>query len=163
MIDIQAHQNLAQSRRKENEQFLAQLKKRKPKDLDKIAKDFHDEVFAKFDCLECGNCCRGTGPLFIEKDIERIAKQLKIKPQQFTDSYLKKDEENDWVFQCVPCPFLGEDNFCFIYDVRPRACREFPHTDRKRLYQINHLTIKNLEICPAAFQIIEKLKEHYLF
>ena len=163
MIDIEAHKNFAVSKSQENKTFLNQLKKKKPKDLDTKAKEFHEEAFSEIDCLECGNCCRGTGPLFIEKDIERVSKSLKMKEGDFTDQYLRKDEDGDWVFKSVPCPFLGDDNYCFIYENRPRACREFPHTDRRKLYQINHLTIKNIEICPAAYKIIEKLKEHYQF
>lgn len=46
--------------------------------------------------------------------------------------YLRVDEDNDKVFKSMPCPFLGEDNLCSIYDIRPKACREFPHTDRKK-------------------------------
>ncbi|HAI79571.1 MAG TPA: zinc/iron-chelating domain-containing protein, partial [Chryseobacterium sp.] len=37
---------------------------------------------------------------------------------------------------------------------------EFPHTDRKKIYQINHLTIKNTAICPAAFEFVELLKKN---
>jgi len=42
--------------------------------------------------------------------------------------------------------------------VRPKACREFPHTDRKKFQQISHLTLKNVAICPAAFNIVEEMK-----
>ncbi len=41
-----------------------------------------------------------------------------------------------------------------IYDVRPKACREFPHTDRKKFHQIADLTLKNVAICPAAYNIV---------
>lgn len=161
MINVAAYKTLASSKEEENKNFLNYLKKKKPKDLDVVAKSIHDEVFSQIDCLQCGNCCRGTGPLFIEKDIEKVAKTLKMKVAEFVQSYLRKDEDGDWVFQSIPCPFLGEDNHCFIYENRPRACREFPHTDRKKLYQINHLTLENLKICPAVYQIVEKLKIKY--
>jgi len=90
----------------------------------------HDEVFGCTDCLECANCCSTTGPSFTDKDIGRIAKHLRIKPSKFTEKYLRIDEDKDYVLQQVPCAFLGEDNRCKIYDVRPKACREFPQTDR---------------------------------
>lgn len=121
--------------------------------------EIHEEVFAKTDCLECANCCKTTGPLFERKDIDRIAKFLNIKPAQFEANYLRIDEDNDWVLQLVPCAFLGEDNACSIYDVRPKACREFPHTDRPKIYKIAQHTQKNVAICPAAFSIVEKMKE----
>jgi len=90
---------------------------------------------------------------------QRISKSFRQKPQQFIDQYLRIDEDNDYVLKSVPCAFLDSDNKCFIYDVRPKACREFPHTDRKKFQQISDLTLKNVAICPAAFNIVEKMKE----
>ena len=144
---------------RETKSFFQRLKKRPPKKLDKITQNIHEEVFAQTNCLDCANCCKTTGPLFERKDIERIAKYLRLKPAQFEAQYLRVDEENDWVLQQVPCAFLGEDNACSIYDVRPKACREFPHTDRPKIYQIAQHTQKNVAICPAAFSIVEKMKE----
>ena len=144
---------------RETKSFFQRLKKRPPKKLDKITQNIHEEVFAQTNCLDCANCCKTTGPLFERKDIERIAKYLRLKPVQFEAQYLRIDEENDWVLQQVPCAFLGEDNACSIYDVRPKACREFPHTDRPKIYQIAQHTQKNVAICPAAFSIVEKMKE----
>lgn len=109
------------------------------------------------DCTKCANCCKCLGPLWTEADIERVAKRERMKLADFEDAYLRVDEDGDKVFQCMPCPFLGQDNLCDIYDVRPKACREFPHTDRKKIYQINNLTIKNTEYCPAAYLFVEKL------
>ena len=60
----------------------------------------------------------------------------------------------------LPCVFLGDDNYCSIYEVRPKACREFPHTNRKKFYQISNLTLKNVAICPAAYNIVEALKKN---
>lgn len=112
----------------------------------------------KTNCLDCANCCKTTGPLFTSADIERVSKHLRQKPQQFIDRYLRIDEDQDYVLQTVPCDFLDQDNTCFIYDVRPKACREFPHTDRKKFNQITDLTLNNVAICPAAFNIVEKMK-----
>lgn len=154
-------QQLAQQAKdttQETKKFFKQLKKRPPKNLDVLTQEIHDEVFAKTDCLQCANCCKTTGPLFERKDIDRIAKYLRMKPSVFEAKYLKVDEENDWVLQRVPCAFLDSDNSCFIYDVRPKACREFPHTNRKKIYQIAAITQKNVAICPAAFDIVEQMK-----
>ena len=119
----------------------------------------HDKVFECTDCLKCANCCTTTGPLFTDKDIIRIAKYLRIKPSEFTEKYLRIDEDRDYVLKSVPCTFLGEDNYCSIYEVRPKACREYPHTDRKKQNQLLNLTEKNIEVCPAVFNIVEKLKK----
>ena len=156
---IQQLPQRAKDTARETKSFFQRLKKRPPKKLDKITQNIHEEVFAQTNCLDCANCCKTTGPLFERKDIERIAKYLRLKPEQFEAQYLRIDEENDWVLQQVPCAFLGEDNACSIYDVRPKACREFPHTDRPKIYQIAQHTQKNVAICPAAFSIVEKMKE----
>ena len=74
----------------------------------------HEEVFACTDCLKCANCCSTTGPLFTDKDIGRIAKHLRIKPSEFTEKYLRIDEDKDYVLQQVPCAFLEEDNNLFF-------------------------------------------------
>ncbi|MGC6430084.1 MAG: YkgJ family cysteine cluster protein [Jejuia sp.] len=150
---------LAKDKHNENKKFFQKLKRKAPKDLDYVMQDLHDEEFERTDCLECANCCKTTGPLFTDKDIERISKFFKLRPQQFITQYLRIDEDNDYVLQTVPCTFLGADNYCSIYDVRPKACREFPHTDRKKFQQISNLTLKNVAICPAAFNIVEAMKE----
>jgi Fe-S-cluster containining protein len=149
---------LAKDKQNENKKFFAKLKKKPPKNLDYIMQDLHEEEFERTDCLECANCCKTTGPLFTNADVERIAKHFRQKPQQFIDQYLRIDEDNDYVLQQVPCTFLGADNYCSIYDVRPKACREFPHTDRKKFQQISNLTMKNVAICPAAYNIVEAMK-----
>ncbi|WP_299112963.1 YkgJ family cysteine cluster protein [uncultured Winogradskyella sp.] len=150
---------LAKDKHKENKAFFAKLKKRPPKKIDYIMQDLHEKEFERTDCLECANCCKTTGPLFTDKDIERIAKYFKMKPQKFVEQFLRLDEENDYILQSVPCTFLGVDNYCSIYDVRPKACREFPHTDRKKFQQISNLTLKNVAICPAAYNIVEAMKQ----
>ncbi|MGB6153790.1 MAG: YkgJ family cysteine cluster protein [Pricia sp.] len=143
----------------ENKKFFKNLKRKPPKNLDYIMQELHEAEFERTDCLECANCCKTTGPLFTNADIERIAKHFRQKPQAFIEQHLRIDEDNDYVLQRVPCTFLGADNYCSIYDVRPKACREFPHTDRKKFQQISHLTLKNVAVCPAAFNIVEAMKE----
>lgn len=158
-IDIGKYHQLALQKQKEHRKFLAALKKKAPKNLDKIVQEVHTEVFREIDCTKCANCCKILGPLFTEADISRIAKHFRMRLPVFEDMYLRVDEDNDKVFKSMPCPFLGEDNLCSIYDIRPKACREFPHTDRKKFYQINHLTIQNTLICPAVYLFVEKLQE----
>ncbi len=164
-IDTLAHfqidtlSKLAKDKHIENKKYFDKLKKKTPKNLDYVMQDLHEAEFKKTDCLACANCCKTTGPLFTSADIERISKHFKQKPQQFIDQYLRIDEDNDYVLKSVPCTFLESDNKCFIYDVRPKACREFPHTDRKKFQQISDLTLKNVAICPAAYNIVEEMKK----
>jgi len=154
---------LAKDKHSENKKFFSKLKKKPPKNLDYLMQELHEKEFQRTDCLSCANCCKTTGPLFTNLDIERISKHFKLKPQQFIAQYLRLDEENDYVLQHVPCTFLGADNYCSIYEVRPKACREFPHTDRKKFQQISSLTLKNVAICPAAFNIVEAMKKNIKF
>ncbi|WP_417856428.1 YkgJ family cysteine cluster protein [Xanthomarina gelatinilytica] len=156
--NLESLPKLAKDKHKENKTFFTKLKKKPPKQLDYLMQELHDEAFKRTDCLDCANCCKTTGPLFTDKDIVRIAKHFKMKQQYFIDTYLRVDEDNDYVLQSVPCPFLGADNYCSIYDVRPKACSGFPHTDRKKFHQISNLTLKNVAICPAAFNIVEEMK-----
>jgi hypothetical protein len=151
---------LAKEKEQESKKYFQKLKKRTPKNLDLIMQDLHTEEFEKTDCLTCGNCCKTTSPIFTIKDIERISKYFRMKVLDFTNQYLKRDEDDFYVLQTAPCSFLDlEDNMCTIYDVRPKACSEYPHTDRRKFIQITNLTIKNTEICPAAYNIVEALKK----
>ena len=110
--------------------------------LDKLIHPLHKEVFKCTDCLKCANCCKTTSPLFTDKDIIRIAKHVRLKPSKFTEKYLRIDEDRDYVLQSTPCSFLENNNYCSIYDVRPKACREYPHTDRIKQHQLLKLTEK---------------------
>ena len=148
----------AKDKHKENKKFFAKLRKKPPKHLDLQMQELHEEEFKRTDCLTCANCCKTTGPLFTNKDIERIAKHFRQKPVQFIETYLRVDEDNDHVLKQVPCTFLGEDNYCSIYEVRPKACREYPHTDRKDFHKISNITLNNTAICPAAYNIVEEMK-----
>jgi Fe-S-cluster containining protein len=156
---LQELEKLAKDKHVENKKYFDKLKKKQPKNMDYVMQALHDQEFKKSDCLTCANCCKTTGPLFTLADIERIAKHFKQKPQQFIEKYLRIDEDNDYVLQSVPCTFLDAENYCMIYDVRPKACREFPHTDRKKFHQISDLTLKNVALCPAAFNIVEEMKK----
>lgn len=141
--------------------LFERLKKKKPAHLDEQFHQFHEEVFETVDCLKCANCCKTTSPIFRDKDIDRLAKRFRMRPSDFTEKYLHLDEDNDYVLNVAPCPFLDAENYCLVYEDRPNACREYPHTDRKKMYQILDLTLKNTAVCPAVFEVVEKLKRIY--
>lgn len=146
------------NKEKENGKFLTSLKKKNSRKVDAVFHILHNEVFEEIDCLSCANCCKTTSPIFYQNDIERAAKALRMKPGDFVSKFLKVDEDNDFVLQSSPCPFLGSDNYCSIYEDRPKACREYPHTNRKKMVQITELTLKNTRVCPAVFEMVERLK-----
>ena len=142
-----------------NKKFLQRLKQKDSRLVDDAFHDTHEEVFEEIDCLTCANCCKTTSPIFYQNDIERIAKFLRVKPGDFIEKYLRVDEDKDYVLKSSPCSFLDTDNYCTIYEARPKACREYPHTDRKKMVQIMDLTYKNTLVCPAVLEMVERLKK----
>ena len=139
--------------------YKKMLKNLKRKNVDIIFQKYHEEVFRKVDCLSCANCCITTGPLIMDRDIARISKALRMKPADFEAKYLRIDEDCDWVFRTMPCPFLGSDNYCLIYEDRPKACREYPHTDSKNMYRLFEKTLINSTLCPAVALILKRIGE----
>lgn len=139
--------------------FFKRVIKKKPKNLDEVFQKHHDKVFQKVDCMACANCCKTTSPIFRDIDIKRIAKKIRMNVGEFERTYLRRDEDDFMVLQTAPCAFLADDNSCSIYDVRPLACSEYPHTNRKKVVQVMELTEKNTRICPAVSQIVFKVKE----
>lgn len=119
----------------------------------------HREAEEKFPCLECGNCCRNYSPRFKTPDIKRIAKLLKMKEGAFIETYLKIDEDGDYVTHSAPCPFLGSDNHCSIYNHRPGDCRRFPYTDEDVLVKRKNITLKNSSFCPRVHHVLTRLVE----
>lgn len=119
----------------------------------------HDEISDCTNCLECANCCRSLGPRITDKDVEKMGKALRMKPVDVVSRYLRVDEDGDMVFRSMPCPFLGDDNYCAIYESRPKACREYPHTDRKKFFQIYKLSVKNASTCPIVYEVMEGIQE----
>jgi len=129
-------------------------------DKNKVLKQLpglHEEAFSRIDCLECANCCRNYSPRFKTPDIKRISRHLKMKESEFIDHYLRLDEDGDYVVKSTPCPFLGADNFCSIYEARPSDCVRFPYTDEDVLLRRPALTQKNSTFCPIVYFVLEKL------
>ncbi len=119
----------------------------------------HEEAFEKVDCLSCANCCKNYSPRFKTPDVKRISKHLRMRESEFIDQYLKVDDEGDFVVKSSPCPFLGDDNYCSIYEERPSDCRRFPYTDEDVFIKRKELTLKNASFCPITYFVLEKLME----
>jgi uncharacterized protein len=138
-------------------QFKRYLDRANPSKLIRELPALHEEAFSKIDCLDCANCCKNHSPTFKATDIKRISKYLGLKEADFVDTYLKLDEENDFVVKQSPCAFLNEDNSCHIYDVRPSDCSRYPYTDEDVFIKRKALTMANSMVCPAVFHILEKI------
>lgn len=158
-MDVTREIEQARQEHKRNKKGFSKLRARPPKNLDERFHDLHDEVFSEVDCLECANCCKTTSPIFRDVDIDRLARHLSIRPAELVEKHLHLDAEGDYVLNVAPCPFLGPDNYCSVYTARPRACREYPHTDRKNMLQILPLTLRNTLVCPAVGRVVRRLWE----
>ena len=140
---------------KQYKQLLQRVDKNK---MLKILPVLHDEAFSKVDCLQCANCCKNYSPRFKGPDIKRISKYLRMKEGELIDTYLSLDTDGDYVVKSTPCPFLGSDNFCSIYEHRPSDCQRFPYTDEDVFFKRPLITLKNASFCPAVYYVLEKLK-----
>lgn len=132
-------------------------------DKNKVLKQLpglHEEAFSNIDCLDCAACCKNYSPRFKTPDLKRIAKQLKMKEGDFIEKYLTLDNEGDYVVKSKPCPFLGQDNFCSIYEFRPSDCARFPYTDEDVFFKRPAITLKNATFCPITYFVLEKLTEY---
>lgn len=159
-MDYEAFRQRALGKKDQFKQTLKRLRKLKDNQVDKLFHEAHDNAFQDIDCLDCAACCTYVGPRWTSQDIKRVSKSLKMKEAVFEAKYLKIDEDSDHVFQSMPCPFLQKDNYCMIYEVRPKACREYPHTDRKKMKQLFKLTLTNSSCCPAVERILDELDEN---
>lgn len=141
-------------RQKEYRKFLHRADKNKTL---KQLPGLNEEAFEKIDCLQCANCCKNYSPRLKPPDIKRISKYLGMKEGDFKDKYLRVDEEGDNVMQSMPCPFLGADNYCSIYEVRPNDCARFPYMDDDFMLKRQPLALKNSTFCPITYYVLEKL------
>jgi len=155
-MDLVELEKKAKEHTKQYRDFLKRADKNKTL---KQMQNLHTEAFEKIDCLECANCCKNYSPRFKMPDIKRIAKRLKMKETALIDTYLLLDKDGDYVVKSSPCPFLGADNYCEIYEDRPRDCYRYPYTDEDVMLKQIDLTIKNSQVCPAVFYVMEKLIE----
>ena len=141
-------------RQKLYKQYLSRAKKN---DVLKQLPDLHEAAFERVDCLQCANCCKNFSPRFKTPDVKRISKHLRMRESDFIETYLKVDDEGDFVVKSSPCPFLGADNYCSIYEQRPSDCQRFPYTDEDVFIKRTALTQKNTTFCPITYYVIEKL------
>jgi uncharacterized protein len=140
-----------------HKKLVKKLIKINGKKLNQLADIIHENVFDQIDCLDCANCCKSIPPIINETDIRRISKYLGLKVTDFKEQYAKYDEDMDMVMNALPCPFLQNDNKCEIYEYRPKACREYPHTGDFEFVKNLKLHAINSEYCPAVFHILEEI------
>jgi len=80
-----------------------------------------------------------------------------MKEGDFIETYLRIDEDDDYVVKSTPCPFLGDDNFCTIYEARPSDCARFPYSNEDVFVKRPAITVKNSTFCPIVVHVLEGL------
>jgi uncharacterized protein len=128
--------------------------------LGEKAEEIFDTYNQEHSCSDCANCCKTLGPRVNQNDIRKLSKFLGLRDMDFIAKYLIRDEDCDYVFKEMPCPFLQEDNLCSVYEVCPKACREYPHISYSDFYKSLHLHKKNYPFCPSVRYVIDKLYEN---
>jgi hypothetical protein len=155
-VSLQNFEKISGEHQKQYKNFLAKADKKK---VLKELPELHEQAFEQIDCLQCAHCCKRYSPRFKQPDIKRISKVLQMKESAFIEKYLRMDEEGDYVTQSLPCPFLGNDNRCSIYEDRPSDCKRFPYTDEDIILKRPKLTMINSGFCPIVVSVMEGLLE----
>jgi Fe-S-cluster containining protein len=154
-----------EKKRAENERFRRFLKSRDHSDriLRRIAGGIEEQI----DCTACANCCRVATARVSERDIERLARYLRIPAAKFLAEYTTRDPEEGTILKRTGergCVFL-EGNSCVVYDARPDTCQRFPHLVRgngsiaSRMWQF----IDRACYCPIVYNSLEAFKEELRF
>ena len=164
LTDLVQIRRLGEKKTGENLKFRAYLKRHNfvERRLKKIAQEIEQQI----DCTQCANCCRVATTKLTERDVEKIAKFLRIKPAQFLRDYTTGSEEEGLILKRDDsgCIFLS-GNECTIYESRPHTCEDFPHLVRgagsllSRLWEMPD----RATYCPIVYNSLEAFKEEVGF
>jgi Fe-S-cluster containining protein len=131
-----------------------------PKLVDRLFHRLQAEVSAEIDSTECAACCRELSPVLKPKDIERLARRLRVPNPEFRASHLREEGEG-FVFARTPCPLL-HGNRCSCYRDRPADCHSYPHLHKKDMTTRLLGVLENASVCPIVFSVLERLKAELL-
>ena len=88
--------------------------------MPKVVAETDASVWRDIDCMKCANCCKTMTPTFTPKDITRISAHLGMKPHEFKDKWLLKEEDTgDWVNKTATMPVPEEQ---YVLNIRSAAC-----------------------------------------
>ena len=159
-VNLRSFRNLVSRNKKRLRNFLTRMEKNAPENLHLVTKEASKLAWSKTDCMHCANCCKTMSPTYSQKDIARISKFLGMTRKAFTQKWLYKDREGDWINKKQPCQFLDlKTNMCGIYEVRPQDCAGFPYHGTKKISEYGHMYRQNVEFCPATNRLVENMQE----
>jgi len=156
---------LGEKKRSENERFRRHMKSYDHSDriLRRIAEDVEEQI----DCTQCANCCKVATAKVSDRDVERLARYLRIKPARFLADYTMEGGEEEVILRRTEeqgCVFL-DGKTCTVYDARPETCQRFPHVVRgagsiaSRMWQFADRAC----YCPIVYNSLEAFKKELEF
>jgi len=156
---------LGEKKQPENERFRRHMKTHDHSDriLRRIAEGIEEQI----DCSVCANCCRVATVKVSERDVERLARYLRVTPAGFVAEYTMESEDQGAILRWSEesgCVFL-DGTACTVYDARPDICRRFPHLVRgngsiaSRMWQF----IDRACYCPIVYNALEAFKRELRF
>ena len=80
-----------------------------------------------FNCIKCGDCCKGYGGTFVSGDeIRKIADYLKTDPERFVENYCQMSGGKPVLGQGKDGYCIFWEDICKIHPVKPRMCKMWP-------------------------------------
>jgi len=154
---------LGEKKRQENTRFRKSMNSHSDRILRRIAQDIEEQI----DCTACANCCRVATVRLSERDVERLARHLRIPPARFLTEYTVESVSEGRILRRsveTGCVFLN-GNECAIYDARPDICQRFPHLVRgqgsiaSRMWEF----VDRACYCPIVYNSLEAFKDELGF
>lgn len=160
LTDLVQIRRLGEKKRGENERFRRFLKSHSFPD--RRFRRMAEDIEAQIDCQVCANCCRVATVKLSERDIEKLARFLRLPTGQFVREYTVTSEEEGLILKRSGqgCVFL-DGTECTVYEARPQTCEGFPHLVRgagsiaSRMWQF----IDRACYCPIVYNAIEAYKQ----
>jgi Fe-S-cluster containining protein len=165
ITDLVQIRRLGEKKRDENLRFRRHMKSRDHSD--RILRRIAEEVEEQIDCTQCANCCRVATAKVTKRDLERLARYLRVTPARVMADYTVPSEEEGRVLQRsnqTGCVFL-DGNTCTVYDARPESCQKFPHVVRgngsiaSRMWEF----VDRACYCPIVYNSLEAFKKELGF
>src|ERR1700722_10042086 len=97
LTDLVQIRRLGEKKRDENLQFRKYLKTHQW--VERNFRRAADEVQDAIDCRQCAECCRVTEVPLAERDIEHLAKFLRIKETKFIAEYTMTGEDGELILK----------------------------------------------------------------
>jgi hypothetical protein len=165
LTDLVQIRTLGEKKRGENERFRRYMKSHDHSD--RILRRIAEGIEQQIDCTQCANCCRVASVSVSERDVERLARYLRIPPAMFVADYTAESDKEGLQLRRGAdgaCVFLS-GNDCTAYEARPDICQRFPHVVRgagsiaSRMWQF----IDRACYCPIVYNSMEAFKEELRF